>query len=246
MNDCDVPVGQAASTDTSGEVSVVTSRSRGRASIAAARTQRQRRVVIALVFIAGLTAAGFWVGSLQAGQGLLAGAGGEPPAEPSLTDDARAPTREDPEDGEVGEVSEVRPTDLVERALERGVAPSPPGPDDFVTPSGNILCAYAGGQLDCHVGSGLAPPPAQRCPPGTGDWSGIRLGHRGPSVPWCTNVQLEDRATPPLELAYGRHWARDGIECVSQRDGLRCHNDDGGEFLVSRAATRHGRRPTGQ
>lgn len=242
MNDPDDPAGQAESKDISGEVIALPSRTR--ASVAAALRQRQRRVVIVLTLVASLVVGG-WAVSLQIGRDLEVGAGDEPSAELSATDDARAPTREETASGEVGEVSEVRPTDLVEGALERGVAPAPPGPDDFVTPSGNILCAYAGGQLDCHVGSGLAPPPAQRCPPGTGDWSGILLGHRGPSVAWCTSVQLEDRATPSLELAYGHRWARDGIECISQRDGLRCHNDDGGEFVLSRGATRYGRGPTG-
>jgi hypothetical protein len=201
-----------------------------------------RGVVIVVALVVSITA-GCAGGSLQADRGLASRAGVEPSAGFSAADDARAATPEDLAGVVVGEVSEVRPTDLVEGALDRGVAPPPPGPDDFVTPSGNILCAYAGGQLDCHVGSGLTPTPSRPCPPGTGDWSGIRLGRTGPSVPWCTDVRLGDRP-PPMELAYGRDWARDGIECVSQRSGLRCHNDDG-EFLLSRAATRHGRRPTG-
>lgn len=207
------------------------------------RRRPHRGAVIVLALVVSLTA-GCAGASLQADRGLVARAGVEPSAEFPATGDARAATREDAADVVVGEVSEVRPTDLVEGALDRGVAPPEPGADDFVTPSGNILCAYAGGQLDCHVGSGLVPNPSHACPSGTGDWAGIRLGRTGPSVPWCTDVQLEDRP-PPLELAYGRHWARDGIECLSQHTGLRCHNVDDGEFLLSRAATRHGRRPTG-
>lgn len=249
MHDPDDAAGRAASTDSSTWVAAVPPRTRGRASAAAARRRRPRRVVIVLALVVSV-ATGCGVGSLRGQRGLAVGAGVEVSTELSATDDVRAPNREvavDVDRGKVdaGVVTEVRPTDLVEMARDRGVAPPPPGPDDFVTPSGNILCAYAGGQLDCHVGSGLAPPPTHRCPTGTDDWSGIRLGHRGPSVPWCTNVRLEDRVRPPLELAYGRRWSRDGIECISQPDGLRCQNEDGGEFLVSRTATRHGRRPTG-
>ncbi len=207
------------------------SRARWRASVAAARRRRQRSWVIAVALLASFVA-GFWAGSSLDDRDLAVGAALEHHGSARAVPEPAPPPVEAP--------SEVRPTDLVERARDRGEPPPPSGPADFVTPSGNILCAYAGGQLDCHIGSGLAPRPTHRCPQGTGDWAGIRLGPSGPSAPWCSNVRLEERTPPDLELAYGSHWVRDGIACTSHRDGLRCLNDDGGELLLSRAATRHG------
>lgn len=216
------------------------SRARSRASVAAARRRRRRSWVIAVAFVASF-AAGVGVGSSFGERNLAVG------ADAGYGEQVRgAPEPSPPPAEPVEERSEVRPTDLLQRARERGESHPPSGPDDFVTPSGNIVCAYAGGQLDCHIGSGLDPRPTHRCPDDVGDWAGIRIGPSGLSVPWCTDLRLEDRAPPALELAYGSRWVRDGIACTSHSDGLRCRNDDGGEFLLSRAATRHGARPTGE
>jgi hypothetical protein len=214
-----------------------------RATVAAARRRRRLwMVALTVAFALALSfAAGAWVGSRPSARD--GGVGASPPAAKSAPPGTGAAVP--PVEPEVAASADQgsdrgEPRERVEPRPDRGVPSALPGPHDFVTPSGNILCTYSGGQLDCHIGSGLTPEPAGPCPVRAGAWAGVRIGSTGPSVPWCSNVQLADRELPSLELAYGDGWARDGIACTARADGLRCRNDDGGVLLLSRATTRYG------
>jgi hypothetical protein len=107
--------------------------------------------------------------------------------------------------------------------------------DTFLTPSGNITCAYLAeaSVLRCDIRSGLTPPPSDACQL---DWTGLVIGANGPAEPQCAGdaVPVDDAVV----LGYGETWRRDGLECLSGETGLECSNEDGGSFFLSRESWR--------
>ncbi len=96
-------------------------------------------------------------------------------------------------------------------------------------PSGNIACVVGGGVLRCDLLSGLRPAPAETCEL---DWVGVVIPTEGSSGPNCAGDTAFDPSAPVLE--YGKTWRRAGFECESSESGLRCTNESGNTFLLSR------------
>jgi len=101
----------------------------------------------------------------------------------------------------------------------------------FQMPSKNIGCTYGEGVLVCDILSGLNPEPKQSCEL---DWTGMEMERLGPAQPRCAGDTAYDQNAPVL--AYGTAWARGGFTCESSEDGLRCRNQDGQGFTLSREA----------
>ena len=101
----------------------------------------------------------------------------------------------------------------------------------FQMPSQNIGCGVDSGVLRCDILSGLDPEPSQACEL---DWTGVVLEADGPAQPECAGDTISDASAPVLE--YGETWAREGISCVSSREGLDCENGGGHGFHLARQA----------
>jgi hypothetical protein len=99
----------------------------------------------------------------------------------------------------------------------------------FQLPSKNIGCATGEGVLVCDILSGLSPEPERSCEV---DWTGMEMERLGPAQPRCAGDTAYDQKSPVL--AYGESWARDGFSCTSAQTGLRCVNQDGRGFTLSR------------
>jgi hypothetical protein len=99
----------------------------------------------------------------------------------------------------------------------------------FQMPSKNIGCQTGEGVLVCDILSGLNPEPKQKCEV---DWTGMEMERLGPAQPRCAGDTAYDQKSPVL--AYGESWARDGFSCTSAQTGLRCVNQDGRGFTLSR------------
>jgi hypothetical protein len=108
--------------------------------------------------------------------------------------------------------------------------------DDFVTPSGNIVCfasARQHGYVECAIKSGLVPaPPKDGCDL---DQPGLWVASRGASRPSCRSDPSPawfDKQIPSLD--YEATWVGYGTRCLSKQTGLRCTNRDGHGFFLSR------------
>jgi hypothetical protein len=101
----------------------------------------------------------------------------------------------------------------------------------FQTPSHNIGCGVDAGVLRCDILSGLQPEPSEACEL---DWTGVVLEADRAAQPECAGDTIFDQSAPVLE--YGESWARDGISCVSSREGLDCENGAGHGFHLARAS----------
>src|SRR4051812_13204261 len=99
----------------------------------------------------------------------------------------------------------------------------------FQLPSKNIGCATGEGVLVCDVLSGLSPEPKRKCEV---DWTGMEMERLGPAQPRCAGDTAYDQKSPVLQ--YGRSWAKDGFSCESAQTGLRCRNQEGHGFTLSR------------
>lgn len=111
-----------------------------------------------------------------------------------------------------------------------------PACDDFVTPSGNIVCfasARQHGFVECEIKSGLVPsPPPDGCDL---EQPGLTLSSTGLAKPSCRSDPSPawfDTQIPVL--AYGTTWAGFGVACRSGTAGLRCTNRDNHGFFLSR------------
>jgi hypothetical protein len=245
------------------EVAPSTPRMRSRAVASAARARRRRRWAIAVAiivsFVAGVAVGSELTGGTASGVAVASGVAEPGPTTPSMMPPRRSasggpgdrpstvrtptPTLDPARDGSVSGAASgsaiaerrrapVQPSTT--SASDRLHVPAMPGPHDLATPSGNIVCAYDAGVLDCQIGTGLVPVPDAACPAGGGAWAGVSLPSTGDAEPRCTPTPIEDRVAPERVLAYGERWERDGIACASGRDGLRCKNADGGELFLSR------------
>jgi hypothetical protein len=106
----------------------------------------------------------------------------------------------------------------------------------FRTPSSNIGCVSSadprlgGTYLRCDILSGLKPKPRLACEL---DLTGFQMAPKGRSSVVCagdTAVNRQARA-----LRYGSKWSRAGFTCTSKKAGLRCRNQSGHGFFLSRA-----------
>jgi Family of unknown function (DUF6636) len=107
----------------------------------------------------------------------------------------------------------------------------------FRTPSGNIGCVYARGpgsptSLRCDIRSGLRPRPPKPpdCHLAWGD--SYSMKSTGRVVLTCHG----DTAILPHAriVHYGARWHHSGFVCRSRTVGLRCKNQSGHGFFLSR------------
>jgi hypothetical protein len=114
-------------------------------------------------------------------------------------------------------------------------APAPAAADHdyarFQLPSHNIGCGVDSGALRCDILSGLMPEPSQACEL---DWTGVVLDVERAAQPECAGDTVFDGSAPVLD--YGESWAREGISCLSTREGLDCETPAGHGFHLARQA----------
>jgi hypothetical protein len=255
-------------TDRRVEMAPPTPRMRSRAVASATRARRRRRwataVAIVVSFVAGVAVGSGLTEGTATGLAVASGVAEPDPPTSSVVPPSRSPSggpgdrsftvrtpagaRDRPasDPGTASSSASAQPRRAPVQATttsasDRLRVPASPGPHDLVTPSGNIVCAYAAGVLDCQIGTGLVPVPDAACPADGGAWAGVSLPSTGDAEPRCTPTSIEDRVAPDRVLAYGERWERDGIGCTSGRDGLRCENADGGELFLSRDRAAYGR-----
>jgi hypothetical protein len=112
----------------------------------------------------------------------------------------------------------------------------------FSTPTRNIRCesgtsgdpAPSQRALRCDIGFSDArvPPKPTDCTfEGWGSSFGIAA--TGEAHRLCVNDAVDVQHMPPLR--YGWHWRNGPFTCLSRRTGLRCWNNDGHGFELSRA-----------
>mgnify|MGYP005827717077 CR=1 FL=1 len=108
-----------------------------------------------------------------------------------------------------------------------------PPPDAFQTPSGNVHCLLRAEQLRCQVleHAYATPPKPAGC---TQDWGG-RLALRADGRDALVCEAWTVRNDEAFVLGYGARWEKAGISCTSEESGLRCVNQAGHGFQVSRA-----------
>lgn len=96
-------------------------------------------------------------------------------------------------------------------------------------PSRNIACLFDSAKLRCDIFSGLKPEPAKAC---KYFWKGAMLSADARAEWLCIIDTVYDPNA--RVLSYGSTWKRDGIVCTSRTRGLRCHNELGHGFFLSR------------
>ena len=99
----------------------------------------------------------------------------------------------------------------------------------FKMPSKNIHCAIFSGNLRCDILSGMKPEPQGECEL---DWTGMILSKNGKASPVCAGDTVVKKGSQTLE--YGQRWSRNKIHCKSKMTGLRCANNKGHGFFLSR------------
>jgi hypothetical protein len=99
----------------------------------------------------------------------------------------------------------------------------------FQMPSRNIGCTVGEGVLVCDILSGLNPEPKRNCEV---DWTGMEMERLGPAEPRCAGDTAYDQKAQVLQ--YGDTWSKDGFFCQSAQAGLRCRNQEGHGFSLSR------------
>jgi hypothetical protein len=104
----------------------------------------------------------------------------------------------------------------------------------FRTPSANIECRIVAGldsdasDLRCVIHSGLIPE--LKCH--TGNVDAVLLPQQAGPRPECSEPAFAE--PPQLVLAYGERWQVTPWRCLSQQNGLRCKNEAGKGFFLSR------------
>jgi Family of unknown function (DUF6636) len=103
-----------------------------------------------------------------------------------------------------------------------------------VTPSasGRFVFLQAPANLRCDILSGLKPVP--RKPPGCqNDWQfGYQVGPTGRARKVCAGDSVFSRGARVIR--YGTTWRSGPFACKSSRSGLRCRNQSGRGFFLSR------------
>lgn len=104
----------------------------------------------------------------------------------------------------------------------------------FQTPSKNIGCGFTDQPnfLRCDIDSGLKPEPAKpkSC---EGDF-GFAVGVKTTGKAYFLCVSDTVRNPTARILRYGTTWRRSGVTCSSSKTGLRCTNQGGHGFFLSR------------
>lgn len=103
----------------------------------------------------------------------------------------------------------------------------------FVMPSRNIACLYDSNVIRCDIFSGIKPEPTKAC---KFYWKGVRLNGTGSASFLCIIDTIYDPSAPVLK--FGSTWRRGSISCRSSTRGLRCQNDIGHGFFLSRERSR--------
>ncbi|HEY9704695.1 MAG TPA: DUF6636 domain-containing protein [Allocoleopsis sp.] len=113
-------------------------------------------------------------------------------------------------------------------------------PKGFKTPSGNIFCELIPGEtketnsLRCEITTSLKPKPPE---PYKGycefDWGrGFLLSASYKPEILCISDTIAD--PNKSVLGYGKTWNNGGFQCVSQKAGLTCKNDNNYGFFLSK------------
>jgi hypothetical protein len=117
-------------------------------------------------------------------------------------------------------------------ALALVVTPSASAKFVFLqTPSHNIACAYSSANLLRHP---LRPEAGARKPPGCqNDWKfGYQVGPTGRARKVCAGDSVFSPGARVIR--YGTTWRGGPFACKSSRSGLRCRNQSGRGFFLSR------------
>ncbi|MBT2135389.1 hypothetical protein KK137_13710 [Croceibacterium sp. LX-88] len=120
-----------------------------------------------------------------------------------------------------------------------GAARVPAGEESFSTPSGNIQCLYyktegESPSLRCEIEEVSNTPPArpEDCELDWGNAFEIAAeSRRGERICHGDTIAVPN----PRVIAYGETWSRGGFTCLSSREDLRCRNERGAGFALSRA-----------
>lgn len=103
---------------------------------------------------------------------------------------------------------------------------------DFQSPSGNIHCIMEGNHVRCdiinHTPSYAAP---SSCDGDFGQAFGVSARGHGKAL--CVTDSTMNYSGRDV-LQYGQTIEGDGVSCQSRKDGMRCINEGGGGFHISR------------
>jgi hypothetical protein len=108
---------------------------------------------------------------------------------------------------------------------------------NFVSPTGNIGCAIAGGVARCDiVNRSWSPPPRPAtCSPQVDFGQGIEIGKSGSATFVCAGDTARTPGSP--KLAYGTGSGVEGFVCVSRTSGMTCTRAGTGRgFTISAQA----------
>lgn len=113
----------------------------------------------------------------------------------------------------------------------------------FMTPSGNIFCAYFAGAkaaVECVIRSAYRPPLPRRGPSCSRSYW-VELGASGRVETGGSVCPGEDDPEGPFigaeqarVLPYGKTWSSGSLRCTSAVTGLTCRNKSGHGFFLSR------------
>ena len=121
-------------------------------------------------------------------------------------------------------------------AGQQTFAPDGNGLITFVTPSGNIECAYApagGTKVFVPADGG----PQLSCDRRAPSYLRFVLGKAG-AARRLSNVGDAGCCSSEPKLNYGNTWKAGPFTCISERTGLTCTRGDGHGFFISKAKTR--------
>jgi hypothetical protein len=120
-------------------------------------------------------------------------------------------------------------------AGQQNFPPDGNGLISFVTPSGNIECAYTPeGGTKVHVPADGGPElSCDRVKP---SYLRFILGKAGKAKK-ISNVGDPGCCSAGPKLTYGNTWKKGKFTCISERTGLTCTRGDGHGFFISKAKT---------
>jgi hypothetical protein len=113
--------------------------------------------------------------------------------------------------------------------------------DSFKTPTGNIVCAFYGTDVECGIKSGLNPPPArQACTDGDFVDNRLVLSPARAEPLRCAGDPGAFVEEPNARvLGYGTTMTKGEVGCTSFEFGVVCANSKGHGFFLSRAVVRY-------
>jgi hypothetical protein len=113
--------------------------------------------------------------------------------------------------------------------------------EGFSSPTRGIGCMNVNSGHDhylrCDVVGGVVPLPPRpaNCPSETGYGQGFQMSSTGSPRVVCAGdtSRGSDNVVP-----YGTLWNHHGFSCASSRDGMKCTNESGHGFFISRGDSR--------